>query len=48
MEKLKYEKPVINKITAGMPSKFGLPARQKVISEIDGIPVSKLMEERCV
>lgn len=28
-----------------MPSKFGLPARQKVISEIDGIPVSKLMEE---
>ena len=47
MEKLKYEKPVINKITAGMPSKFGLPARQKVISEIDGIPVSKLMEEYC-
>ncbi len=45
MEKLKYEKPVINKITAGMPSKFGLPARQKVISEIDGITVSKLMEE---
>ncbi|MBW6534330.1 MAG: alanine racemase [Mariniphaga sp.] len=45
MEKIKYEKPVISKITAGMPSKFGLPARQKVISEIDGIPVSKLMEE---
>jgi diaminopimelate decarboxylase len=45
MEKLKYEKPVISKITAGMPSKFGLPAKQKVISEIDGIPVSKLMEE---
>jgi diaminopimelate decarboxylase len=45
MEKVKYEKPVISKITAGMPSKFGLPAKQKVISEIDGIPVSKLMEE---
>lgn len=45
MEKLKYEKPVISKITAGMPSKFGLPAKQKVISEIDGIPVSKLMDE---
>ena len=45
MEKIKYEKPVISKITAGMPSKFGLPAKQKVISEIDGIPVSKLMEE---
>jgi len=45
MEKIKYEKPVISKITAGMPSKFGLPAKQKVISEIDGIPVSKLMED---
>lgn len=45
MEKIKYEKPVINKITAGMPSKFGLPAKQKVISEIDGIPVSTLMKE---
>jgi diaminopimelate decarboxylase len=45
MEKIKYEKPVISKITAGMPSKFGLPAKQKVISEIDGIPVSKLMEK---
>jgi len=45
MEKVKYEKPVISKITAGMPSKFGLPAKQKVISEIDGIPVSKLMKE---
>jgi diaminopimelate decarboxylase len=45
MEKIKYEKPVISKITAGMPSKFGLPAKQKVISEIDGIPVSELMEQ---
>jgi len=45
MEKIKYEKPVISKITAGMPSKFGLPSKQKIISEIDGIPVSKLMEE---
>lgn len=45
MEKLKYEKPVISKITAGVPSKFGLPAKQKIISEIDGIPVSTLMEE---
>jgi diaminopimelate decarboxylase len=45
MERIKYEKPVISKITAGMPSKFGLPAKPKIISEIDGIPVSKLMEE---
>jgi diaminopimelate decarboxylase len=45
MEKFKYEKPVISKITAGVPSKFGLPAKQKTVSEIEGIPVSKLMEE---
>jgi len=45
MSKLKYEKPVINKIIAGVPSKFGLPVKQKVISEIDGISVSGLMDE---
>lgn len=45
MGKLKYEKPVISKITAGVPNKFGLPAKQKIISEIDGISVPKLMEE---
>ncbi|MEN8118087.1 MAG: alanine racemase [Bacteroidota bacterium] len=45
MSKLAYEKPVISKITAGVPSKFGLPSKQKIISEIDGIPVSELMEE---
>jgi hypothetical protein len=45
MEKLKYEKPVISKITAGIPNKFGLPARQKIVSAIDGIAVDKLMNE---
>ena len=45
MEKLAYEKPIISKITAGVPNKFGLPAKQKVISEIEGIPVSSIMEE---
>lgn len=44
MGKLKYEKPVISKITAGVPSKFGLPAKQKIIREIDGIPVANLIE----
>jgi diaminopimelate decarboxylase len=44
MEKLKYQKPFINKITAGVPSKFGLPVKQKIISEIDGIPVSRIIE----
>ncbi len=45
MDKLKYEKPVISKITAGVPGKFGLPSKQKVISQIDGISVSKLVED---
>ena len=45
MNKLKYEKPIINKITAGVPSKFGLPSKQKIISEIDGIPVSEIMKD---
>ena len=45
MEKLKYEKPVISKITAGVPNKFGLPTKLKVIPGIDGIPVSKLIDE---
>ncbi|HSH20598.1 MAG TPA: alanine racemase [Draconibacterium sp.] len=45
MEKLKYEKPVISKITAGVPNKFGLPIRQKIITNIDEIPVPELMEK---
>jgi diaminopimelate decarboxylase len=44
MEKLKYEKPVISKITAGVPDKFGLPVRQKIINNIDGTAVSELMQ----
>lgn len=45
MDKLTYEKPVINKITAGVPSKFGLPAKPKFIAGIDGIAVSALIEK---
>lgn len=45
MEKLTYEKPVISKITAGVPGKFGLPAKPKYISSIDSVPVSGLIEE---
>lgn len=45
MTKLAYEKPVISKITAGVPNKFGLPVKQKIIPDIDGIPVEKIMDE---
>ncbi|HZH72363.1 MAG TPA: hypothetical protein VFD91_07720, partial [Mariniphaga sp.] len=45
MEKIKYEKPVIRKITAGVPGKFGIPPKPKYISEIDGVTVSDLIEK---
>ena len=45
MKKLKYEKPAISKLSVGIPSKFGLPVKQKVISEIDGHKVSALMKQ---
>lgn len=45
MEKLKYSKPSISKINAGVPSKFGLPVKHKIISAIDDIKVSSLIEQ---
>ena len=45
MEKLKYERPVINKINAGTPDKFGMNTRVKVFDEIDGVKVSELLEK---
>lgn len=45
MEKIKYVKPAMSRINAGMPSKFGLPVKQKVIAELDGISVPSLMAE---
>ncbi|MDD2475032.1 MAG: alanine racemase [Dysgonamonadaceae bacterium] len=45
MEKLNYEKPIISKITAGVPNKFGLSTKQRIIAEIDSIPVAKLADE---
>lgn len=45
MEKLAYEKPVISKIRAGVPDKVGLATTQKIISNINGIAVSDLMEK---
>ncbi len=45
MEKLKYEKPLISKITAGIPDKFGLPVKAKYISEINGVSVAQLIQK---
>jgi len=42
--KLPFERPLIKKINAGMPSKFGLKPTLKPIEKIDGVPVSELLE----
>jgi diaminopimelate decarboxylase len=45
MEKLPFERPLIQKINAGLPSKFGIKSRVEPITHIDGIPVKTLIEE---
>ncbi|MCG8699214.1 MAG: hypothetical protein MI922_14260 [Bacteroidales bacterium] len=40
-----YERPVINKIHAGVPDKFGMKSKMKCIDNIDGIPVKDLLAE---
>jgi diaminopimelate decarboxylase len=45
MEKLKYERPVINKINAGMPDKFGMKVRVRNFPKIDGLEIEKLISE---
>ncbi len=43
--KLPFERPLIKKINAGMPSKFGLKPTLKPIEKIDGIPVDDLLKK---
>jgi diaminopimelate decarboxylase len=45
MEKLLFERPVIQKINAGLPSKFGIQTRLEPVSHIDGISVKNLIQE---
>ena len=45
MEKLKYERPVINKITAGVPDKFGMISKIKIIDKIEGIPIKEIIKK---
>ncbi len=45
MEKLRYERPVINKIKAGVPDKFGMNTKIKIMPEIEGIPVKDIIKE---
>jgi diaminopimelate decarboxylase len=43
MEKLKFEKPLITKIKAGVPDKFGMKSQVKPITHIDNVAVKDLI-----
>lgn len=45
MIKNTFQKPVITKINAGVPDKFGMGTKLKEISQIDGIPVEQITEQ---
>ncbi|MBI9067840.1 MAG: alanine racemase [Salinivirgaceae bacterium] len=45
MEKLKFERPVINRINAGVPDKFGMATTVQPISHIDEVAVQDLLEQ---
>ena len=45
MEKLRYERPVITKVNAGMPDKFGMSTRIQAIENIDGNKIDDLLQE---
>lgn len=44
-EKLKYERPVINKISAGVTDKFGMTSKMPTINQIDQIPIDDIIEK---
>ncbi|MBN2482095.1 MAG: hypothetical protein JXB19_10165 [Bacteroidales bacterium] len=45
MEKLKFERPVISKINAGVPDKFGMRTFINPVTQIDGIPVKDIIDQ---
>lgn len=45
MEKIAFERPMVKKVSAGMPGKFGMKSRFETISDIDGIPVKSLIDD---
>ncbi|MCY1635978.1 hypothetical protein [Marinifilum sp. D737] len=45
MKKLDYERPIINKVNAGMPDKFGMSTRVPVISHIEGVAITDIMKQ---
>jgi diaminopimelate decarboxylase len=45
MEKIPFERPLIQKINAGLPSKYGMIRRPEPIEDIEGISVESLLNE---
>ncbi len=45
MKKEKYERPIINRINAGMPDKFGMQDRMHSITSIDNVSIDKIIQE---
>lgn len=45
MTKLKYERPLIKKMNAGMINKFGAQAENTPVTHIDGVPVKSIIAQ---
>lgn len=45
MEKIRYERPIIQKMNTGLMNKFGSKIENEPVSHIEGIPVSSLLSE---
>ena len=45
MEKLKYERPLIKKMNAGLMNKFGTESAFTPVTHIDGVPVKSLINQ---
>jgi len=45
MQKLKYERPYIKKLNAGMANKFAAGRQQQAFTTIEGVPVKTLIEK---
>ena len=45
MSKLKYERPILKKLNAGMMNKFGAQAENTPVTHIDGVAVKSIIEQ---
>ncbi len=43
MEKLTFERPVVKKVNAGMPGKFGMKSGFEILPDVEGVPVKTLL-----